>query len=405
MRLQHHVTALSRHQAPPSLHNRAIFDRTMITDRSPISGMVNLPPVFHNKHCHGGEQQFPQQSRQMQDRDSKITISSQPTTFTTGLDPLHFHTWEGSGEPGHALDTFDGGLPALAKQTPRSSHGLYSNGEESTFWLSCNLSSLEDAWASSSSTGDPSSVASSSFDNLSPIEMSPSATIFKIDNSPNGLTSGEWPPWPQSTQLEEDHTAHLGSVCVLPQTQLSFPESPGDHFFPQHPNLYHAVPSTSFRTQARSSSQGEYDENANYHMNLHSTLQADPVHSYGDLSPLSTHYSPQGPLLTSQDDQGSSSDQDSDHSRLSDKNAFLVRAKMGGMSYKAIREAGGFREAESTLRGRFRSLTKDKHDRVRKPMWTKVDVKLLFEAVRRLTEREVSGETGCGRVPWKKVAE
>ncbi|KAK3081295.1 hypothetical protein LTS18_008234, partial [Coniosporium uncinatum] len=100
-----------------------------------------------------------------------------------------------------------------------------------------------------------------------------------------------------------------------------------------------------------------------------------------------------------------SSDQGSEQSRLSDKNAFLVRAKMGGMSYKAIREAGGFREAESTLRGRFRSLTKDKHDRVRKPMWTKVDVRLLCEAVGRLTEPGLSEETGLGRVPWKKVAE
>jgi hypothetical protein len=30
--------------------------------------------------------------------------------------------------------------------------------------------------------------------------------------------------------------------------------------------------------------------------------------------------------------------------------------------------------AESTLRGRYRSLTKERKDRVRKPVWTKVDV-------------------------------
>jgi hypothetical protein len=46
------------------------------------------------------------------------------------------------------------------------------------------------------------------------------------------------------------------------------------------------------------------------------------------------------------------------------------------MTYKEIRRKGGFIEAESTLRGRFRTLTKHRDARVRKPEWTENDVSL-----------------------------
>lgn len=64
------------------------------------------------------------------------------------------------------------------------------------------------------------------------------------------------------------------------------------------------------------------------------------------------------------------------------KDDFLVRSKLAGMSYKDIRRLGKFTEAESTLRGRFRTLTKHKTARVRKPEWNENDVRtspfLLF---------------------------
>lgn len=56
------------------------------------------------------------------------------------------------------------------------------------------------------------------------------------------------------------------------------------------------------------------------------------------------------------------------------KDDFLVRSKLAGMSYKDIRRKGKFTEAESTLRGRFRTLTKHKAARVRKPEWSDKDV-------------------------------
>lgn len=56
------------------------------------------------------------------------------------------------------------------------------------------------------------------------------------------------------------------------------------------------------------------------------------------------------------------------------RDQLLVRWKLAGMSYKQIKAKGHFKEAESTLRGRFRALTKNPGERVRKPRWTKRDV-------------------------------
>ncbi|KAL5361727.1 hypothetical protein BJX96DRAFT_176500 [Aspergillus floccosus] len=98
------------------------------------------------------------------------------------------------------------------------------------------------------------------------------------------------------------------------------------------------------------------------------------------------------------------------------KNAFLIECKRRGLSYKDIKRIGGFKEAESTLRGRFRTLTKSKEQRVRKPQWHEKDIKLLCEAVRANSESDnadISYVSWCRpravtqppRVSWKKVAQ
>lgn len=62
------------------------------------------------------------------------------------------------------------------------------------------------------------------------------------------------------------------------------------------------------------------------------------------------------------------------HKRTDTKNSFLIECKRRGLSYKEIKRLGNFKEAESTLRGRFRTLTKSKEHRVRKPQWQAKDV-------------------------------
>ncbi len=147
---------------------------------------------------------------------------------------------------------------------------------------------------------------------------------------------------------------------------------------------------------------------------------------------LSEPVTVRGLRRSSRSDNTSSATTVSPHRRRS-KDAFLVRSKVAGMSYKEIKARGHFSEAESTLRGRFRALTKNRKERVRKPEWTDRDVRvllanvrqsltlpqieLLLAAVEALTENSshsrVSGSSSCRakgsgkppKIPWKQVAD
>ncbi|KAI1494792.1 hypothetical protein F5X96DRAFT_665477 [Biscogniauxia mediterranea] len=88
--------------------------------------------------------------------------------------------------------------------------------------------------------------------------------------------------------------------------------------------------------------------------------------------------------------------------RLSAKDEFLVTKKLEGMTYREIRTQGNFSEAESTLRGRFRTLTKRREDRVRKPEWQDNDIRLLKKAVHKLARGD---DPASAKVPWKQVAD
>ncbi|KAF2837940.1 hypothetical protein M501DRAFT_1017693 [Patellaria atrata CBS 101060] len=91
---------------------------------------------------------------------------------------------------------------------------------------------------------------------------------------------------------------------------------------------------------------------------------------------------------------------------------FLLRAKCAGWSYKSIREKGGFIRTESTLRGRYRMLTKAKEDRVRKPVWKRQDHGVLERAVKKFakyTSVDKGNKTTIRvidpeKISWKQVA-
>ncbi|EEQ84755.1 uncharacterized protein BDCG_08024 [Blastomyces dermatitidis ER-3] len=94
--------------------------------------------------------------------------------------------------------------------------------------------------------------------------------------------------------------------------------------------------------------------------------------------------------------------------RASEKDEFLIQCKRAGMPYKEIKEKGNFFEAESTLRGRFRTLTKRKEQRVRKPGWQEKDVRLLCEAVRKYAnpiQDGVGEDIKDPKISWKQVGE
>ncbi|EPE10805.1 hypothetical protein F503_05900 [Ophiostoma piceae UAMH 11346] len=84
------------------------------------------------------------------------------------------------------------------------------------------------------------------------------------------------------------------------------------------------------------------------------------------------------------------------------KDRVLLQLKREGYTYREIREKGNFTEAESTLRGRYRTLTKTKQERVRKPTWTEKDDRLLVEAVNFMGRGRPMGQF---KVAWKAVSE
>lgn len=95
-----------------------------------------------------------------------------------------------------------------------------------------------------------------------------------------------------------------------------------------------------------------------------------------------------------------------------DKDDFLITHKRAGLSYKEIRRLGRFKEAESTLRGRYRTLTKSKEERVRRPNWTEKDLRLLRIGVGLFGgpapgKGDGSEKTmgGYQKVKWMKVAD
>lgn len=83
--------------------------------------------------------------------------------------------------------------------------------------------------------------------------------------------------------------------------------------------------------------------------------------------------------------------------RDQERDDLLIQLKRQGYSYKDIKKRGNFKEAESTLRGRYRTLTKSKEERVRRPCWTDKDLRLLREGVMRFGGANGSGDVNIVR--------
>lgn len=64
-----------------------------------------------------------------------------------------------------------------------------------------------------------------------------------------------------------------------------------------------------------------------------------------------------------------------DSAQYEENDALLVQYRRMGISYKTIKTRLNLDEAESTLRGRYRTLTKPKNERLRKPVWSEDDVR------------------------------
>ncbi|KAI6856100.1 hypothetical protein KC343_g13636 [Hortaea werneckii] len=82
----------------------------------------------------------------------------------------------------------------------------------------------------------------------------------------------------------------------------------------------------------------------------------------------------------------------------------LLREWKKGTPYRRIKAIGNFKVAESTLRGRIRTLTKDKSERVRRPEWTAEDEALLRQAVAHYSRELPLRARASRKLPWLKIA-
>ncbi|KAF1814993.1 hypothetical protein P152DRAFT_512310 [Eremomyces bilateralis CBS 781.70] len=101
-----------------------------------------------------------------------------------------------------------------------------------------------------------------------------------------------------------------------------------------------------------------------------------------------------------------SQDESRERGQKHKQNQFLVQSRRAGMPYSEIKKRGKFSEAESTLRGRFRILTKEKSQRVRRPAWKDVDIQLLRTAIGIHTKSSPDRvKVNASKIPWKKVSQ
>ncbi|KAI6829154.1 hypothetical protein KC332_g2945 [Hortaea werneckii] len=82
----------------------------------------------------------------------------------------------------------------------------------------------------------------------------------------------------------------------------------------------------------------------------------------------------------------------------------LLREWRKGTPYRRIKAIGNFKVAESTLRGRIRTLTKDKSERVRRPEWTTEDEALLRQAWAHYSRELPLRARASRKLPWLKIA-
>lgn len=96
------------------------------------------------------------------------------------------------------------------------------------------------------------------------------------------------------------------------------------------------------------------------------------------------------------------SDEESEARRQRDE--LFVQLKDSGLGYKEIKERMGLTEADSTLRGRYRALKKDKKDRVRRPVWSDVDDAVLRSIIEEKTAAQ-GGPLNLIKISYKLVQE
>ncbi|KAJ5085505.1 hypothetical protein N7532_010276 [Penicillium argentinense] len=165
----------------------------------------------------------------------------------------------------------------------------------------------------------------------------------------------------------------IPAFTVNPQTPSTPTAIDSDHEYPVQPGAFE----TQYRYPIDRPRYGPYKQ--------------DPVTPEADQTPMPTNYQIHAPRpvlpINAENQTGPTGKEEVLDASIKaslhytdSRNAFLIECKRRGLSYKDIKRMGGFKEAESTLRGRFRTLTKAKEQRIQ----------LLCKAVAIFTDKSFS---------------
>jgi hypothetical protein len=163
----------------------------------------------------------------------------------------------------------------------------------------------------------------------------------------------------ESMPREPSSSALYARVPVLPQNRLGFPNSVLDGWSATTANWFPFIGQEPGPLECPCDACGAYNLTSTTKGSRSSSAFQDCQFALGDQS-----YVPTG------------SDEETRKQRelraLQDR--ILIECRSNGEGYGKIMQRLNFTGAESTLRGRYRTLTKAKKDRVRKPVWRLRDV-------------------------------
>jgi hypothetical protein len=255
----------------------------------------------------------------------------------------------GYGFEGHSFEPFS------TKGSLQRHISIFNGSELDTNASSCSPKSLFSNQSDSDHAIGPGEMAKDAstsngwavFEPVSPSEIKESQTPY------HGHLS------PASFDLRQNHPVYfkgLGIMSSIHQTpnSVSWPahfsaQSSGCPYFPRG-----SAPTSSFQQSTTDS------------LTSHSTHALPNVsyYSYGSDShggaSVQDHYQASTMAET--------------QAQRKEEDLLLIEGKAQGLTYKQIREKMHVQVAESTLRGRYRSLLKPRQERVRKPVWKEKDV-------------------------------
>jgi hypothetical protein len=218
-----------------------------------------------------------------------------------------------------------------------------------------------------------------SFTTANPITEKPpqfesSNLQFSNTHTPSLDQPAQWLPWTTDPKLSSQSCFPANSIesqnWPIPQPLLGLA--------PFYECAY-SMPTTSSIPYEQLGILIDEPPTADNHTLPHIHPQPSLIYSPQDIKTYIPQPIPGHPVHTQSESHPPSPTSSSDSTKTSvhwseSRNALLIEWKRRGLSYKDIKRFGGFKEAESTLRGRFRTLTKAKEQRVRKPKWTETDV-------------------------------